>query len=81
MLCPFLNKLTLPTPVPLLTLFCLLGVLLPTGQLLCFLQVQLKHLLWKAFLIPTGKCVLPPQGFPTPCMPLLASKRAHDYVT
>lgn len=64
MLYPFLHMLTLPTSVLLLILFGLPEVLSPTGQLLCFLQVQLKHLLWKAFLIPTGKNVLPPQGSP-----------------
>lgn len=61
-LCPFLKQ---PASVPLLMLFCQTpGVPTPTGQLLQLLQAQLKHFLWKTFLIPTEKEFLPPLGFP-----------------
>lgn len=74
MLCLFLNIPALPATVPLHMPFSLPGLLSPSGQLLCFLQAQLKHLLWKALLIPTEKRVPPSSGLPPhlacPCSPL-----------
>lgn len=55
---PFFSIPALPVSVPLPMLSSLPGVLVPTGQVLHFLQAQLRHLLWKAFLIPQSLHVL-----------------------
>lgn len=65
-LCLFLSIQVLPASVPLLLLFSLPRVPIPTGKLLCFLQAQHKDFLWKTLLIPTEKEFLLPLGFPHP---------------